>query len=206
MKPRYRPRVKVCGLTRAADVIGLQKMQVDYFGFNLCRNSKRYLEPEKAKSLISLAGIDKSVAVFQNSPLDMVIEISQWIGVGWVQLHGNEDLDYIANLPFPVIKAYSSEEIHAIPSQLPLNLRFLLIDSRSGGRFGGTGVAFDWRLLRGKNFPRPLFLAGGLGPANLVKALESYRPYGVDLNSKVESMPGIKEMSLVDQSLKVMNP
>lgn len=81
----------------------------------------------------------------------------------------------------------------------------LLFDTRSGNDFGGTGHAFDWSVIREQNHPVPFFLAGGIGPRNLHDAVTQVRPYAVDLNSKVEKSPGIKDIAAVNECLKILN-
>ena len=72
-----------------------------------------------------------------------------------------------------------------------------LLDSRVAGRSGGTGTAFDWQLLRGVAWDRPVILAGGLNPGNVAQAVRKVRPYAVDTSSGVESAPGIKDAAKV---------
>lgn len=206
-----RIRCKVCGLTRAEDALALEELGVDFLGFNFWPGSKRYLSPDAAKPII--ASLRKSVAVgiFVDHPAAEIHRIARLTGIRYAQLHGAEGWETLDALEIPVIKAIPSGQLDDLAGLEPDWSRhgcyapeYLLVDSADGGRFGGTGKTFDWSLLGRRRYPTPLFLAGGLNAGNLEAALAAFRPHAVDLNSGVESAPGIKDPSQVRACLEVL--
>ncbi len=211
--------VKVCGVRREADVEGLRELGVQYIGLNFSPRSPRYIEPRKARSLLARAPGLVSVGVFVDAHPDELERVIDEVGLDMVQLHGSESPGYAARIPLPVIRAFPSPSLsrYLMPEDpedktgqdLPRNIRFLLIDTlvkKNGeGIFGGSGESFDWSALRSTRLVRPYFLAGGLGPHNLREALSVCRPHAVDLNSRVESSPGEKDMALVKQCLDILS-
>ncbi len=204
-------RCKVCGLTRAEDALALEDLGVDFLGFNFWPGSKRYLPPEAAKPII--ASLRKSVAVgiFVDHSAAEIHRIARLTGIRYAQLHGSEGWETLDALEIPVIKALPSRRLDDLGGLEPDWPRhgcyapeYLLVDSSDGAKFGGTGKTFDWSLLERRKYPTPLFLAGGLKAGNLEAALSAYRPYAVDLNSGVESAPGIKETAEVRRCLEIL--
>ncbi len=204
-------KIKVCGVTREEDFFGLLKLNVDFLGFNFYRGSARFITPEKAKAFVVEASNAISVGVFVNAPLNELLDIIKFTGIKYAQLHGSEDLAYIKQVPIPVIKALP----HTALSQMQdweksaLNLEYLLIDtlplgSSGKSQFGGSGLTFDWSELNKASISLPYFLAGGLGPHNLQEALAICSPFAVDLNSKVEVAPGIKDLEKVKCCVEII--
>jgi phosphoribosylanthranilate isomerase len=208
-------QIKVCGLTRIQDVALCRSLGIDWVGFNFWPQSKRFIAPELARPLANAALGMKTVGVFVNPTLAEVQHAISVTGIAYAQLHGHETWDFIQSMPIPVIKALSADDLSSLQG-LPLTpststsslgpLRYLLIDSPAGAAFGGTGKAFDWSRLRDRNLPVPFFLAGGLGPANVLEAVAQTQPFALDLNSKVESAPGQKDASLLEACIRVLRP
>ncbi len=137
-------------------------------------------------------------------------------GIQWIQLHGHEGWDILDNLQLPVIKAIPHTQLESYgglklewgsrgASQREAstaNPRYFLVDTQAGSAFGGTGQSFDWDELHQHKLPRPFFLAGGLGPENIGEALKQTHPYAVDLNSRVEISPGIKNLERVKDCME----
>lgn len=168
---------------------------VDHLGFNFVPQSKRYIEPSMAAGLArQAAGRLGLVGVFMDQPLECVEEVLRTVPLDAVQLHGRESPDYCSRLQLPVWKVFAvgpGWDSRSL-SQYP-NVAVRLFDTAaSGGISGGTGKAFDWSLLPSQP-GHPWVLAGGLGPENLAQAITLQRPDGVDLNSGVESAPGVKD-------------
>lgn len=212
---RDKIRVKVCGITRAEDARALDALGVDYLGFNFWPGSKRYIAPEAAAPLIAALRRAEPVGVFVDHAPEEIARIAAVTGIRAAQLHGNEGWDTIARVELPVIKAIPQTRIgdwgglrpewtlRSAPGE-KFGPRQFLVDTAAGGAFGGTGAAFDWSLLEGAALPRPFFLAGGLGPANLAEAVRVARPFAVDLNSKVETAPGVKDVEMVERCLELL--
>jgi phosphoribosylanthranilate isomerase len=202
--------VKVCGITRLEDALALDALGVDHLGFNFWPGSKRYIAPEKAADIIARLRHAEPVGVFVDHAPEEIAAIAAQTGIKAVQLHGSEGWDTLEKIALPVIKAIPHTRIADWGGLLPEwslrsgRPRQFLVDTQAGQAFGGTGAAFDWSPLAAHSFPRPFFLAGGIGPDNLAEAIRVARPFAVDLNSKVETAPGVKDVALVEQCLEVL--
>lgn len=196
-------RIKVCGITNLADALHCATLGVDMLGFNFYRRSPRFIEPEAAQAIIDeLPSSVLAVGLFVNEPTSgSVAEIARRTGVEAIQLHGEETPGFCAELDeWPLIKAFRMRpgfdptEIDAYQTSA------ILLDAFTIQEHGGTGQTFDWELVRGIS-PKiaHLFLAGGLGPDNVLRAVAAVRPYAVDACSRLEQRPGIKDHELIKQ-------
>lgn len=187
-------RIKLCGLSRPADIKIVNSLCPEYIGFVFYEKSSRYVTPEKAVELKNLLSDRiKAVGVFVDEPLEKVVDLLDLGIIDIAQLHGNENDEYIKRLrelsKRPVIKAFrikSKEDIKKAEGSLA---DFILLDSGQG-----SGEAFDWELLR--DIKRDYFLAGGLDPYNVKDALRILHPYAVDVSSGIEK-DHIKDESLM---------
>lgn len=210
-------RVKVCGITRAEDARAFDALSVDgrgidYLGFNFWPGSKRYIAPEAAAPIIAALRHAVPVGVFVDHTPAEIARIAAITGIRMAQLHGREDWTTLDALDIPVIKAVPQTALEtwgglrgdwdAHGSRQP---DYFLVDTATASAFGGTGETFDWNLIPGARLPRPLFLAGGLGPHNVAHAVRAAAPFAVDLNSKVETAPGVKDVGAVEQCLVALS-
>jgi phosphoribosylanthranilate isomerase len=212
MIPSAKPQieVKVCGLTRLEDVKTCDSLGIDWVGFNFWPHSKRFIRPELAKPVIASLTHAQSVGVFVNPTLAEVLDVIKVTGIQTIQLHGDESWDFIQSMPLPVIKAIPANRLNDWGglkpnwTDKPSQLHYWLIDTPAGAAYGGTGQTFDWSLIAKAGLTRPFFLAGGLGPNNLAEASQQAQPFAVDLNSKVEVAPGIKDGDLIRACLQAL--
>ncbi len=211
MNSSTRPvRIKVCGITRSADAQVFDAMNIDYLGFNFHPASKRFIEPAAAAEIISGLKTAEPVGVFVDSNPERIEEIIRRTGIRMIQLHGSEGWEILACLSLPVIKAVPHSRLQnygglrAEWEKQKKHPDYFLVDTQAVGEFGGSGKPFDWSLIQSHPLPKPYFLAGGLGPENLEAALRATKPFAVDLNSKVETSPGIKSVDLVKQCLEIL--
>jgi phosphoribosylanthranilate isomerase len=202
-------KVKICGLTRKEDIEYVNELLPDYVGFVFAK-SKRQVSLDKAKELINL--LDKkiqTVGVFQNEEIDKVKYTAEYLKLDIIQLHGNEDGDYVKKLyPFKAWKSLGIDAADSLDSnellqnkvkfhQENLNklysygIEALLVDSSVKELKGGTGISFNWNILDKLILNKKLILAGGLNDENIQKAIEKVKPYAVDVSSGVEEN-GIK--------------
>lgn len=146
------------------------------------------------------------VGVFRNQSLSEVMDIARSVRLDAVQLHGEEPPSYCSEVPFPVWKAFGVS-LGWDPSILSRykGLAVRLFDTAAPGQGGGTGRVFDWGLLP-VHPPSPWYLAGGLNLQNLESALQACHPEGVDLNSGLETAPGVKSPELVAQAMALLAP
>ena len=181
-------KIKLCGMFRDCDINYANEAKPDYVGFILdFPKSHRNIDAETARRLRSRldTGI-KAVGVFVNSPETTCAEYANCGIIDVIQLHGDEDADFIRRLreltSAPIIKAAKIRTPEDIGRVQALGADYVLLDNGTG-----TGEMFDHSLLDGAEIRQPFFLAGGLTPENLRQAAESVRPYCVDLSSRVET-------------------
>jgi len=181
-------KIKLCGMFRDCDIDYANEAKPDYVGFILGFPKRpRTSAAEPARRLRSRldTGI-KAVGVFVNSPETTCAEYADCGIIDVIQLHGDEDADFIRRLreltSAPIIKAAKIRTPEDIGRVQALGADYVLLDNGTG-----TGEMFDHSLLDGAEIRQPFFLAGGLTPENLRQAAESVRPYCVDLSSGVET-------------------
>ncbi len=190
-----RTRIKICGITHPGDALLAAEAGADAIGLVFHEPSPRNIEPAVACAIIDILPpfIDAYAVVLDPDPqfLDELIETIPFDGV---QYHGQEPPELCARFEGHWIKAVPMGEPGALADcqeRYPDAHGFLL-DSHAPGEAGGQGQTFDWAHARSGD-PRPLILAGGLGPDNVGEAIRAARPWGVDVSSGVEASPGIKD-------------
>jgi len=195
-------KVKICGITNAEDAAVAVAAGADALGFNFYRKSPRYIEPAVARQIVvSLPPFITSVGVFVNEELTTVRSIMDACGLGLAQLHGDEPPNYCQELSRPVIKALRLKDrgsfLALAEFEGPAGVRGFIVDTFSETAYGGTGQVTDWALAAEAAKAATILLAGGLTPANVAEAIRAVRPYGVDVSSGVESVPGKKDQRKV---------
>ena len=195
-------KIKLCGLSRDVDVEYANAVQPDYVGFVFSQRSRRYVNYERAAELKrSLAGTIKAVGVFVDAPLEDVVRLVETGTIDVLQLHGREGEDYVVELRrrigAPIIQAYRIDSELDVARAFQTRADFPLLDSGAGG----TGRAFDWSKVA--DSPRPFFLAGGLGPENVVEAIQLLRPFAVDMSSGVETS-GVKDIHKMKKAVELV--
>jgi len=184
-------RVKICGLTCLEDALTAARLGADALGFVLAPSPRR-VSPEQVREIVkALPPLVLTVGVFVDEKPDRIKEVKNFCGLDAIQLHGEESEEFVAALGGRVIKALKvngplSSWVGAYPAAA------LLLDAYRPGRAGGTGRTFDWDLAVDLARQRPIILAGGLTPENVVQAVAAVRPYAVDVSSGVEIEPGRK--------------
>lgn len=207
-----RPRIKICGTTRKEDALFAAGAGADALGFIFYHKSPRCVALGTAKTIISSLPlfIDR-VGVFVNAPKNKIIEAAS-IGLSAIQLHGNESPDYCRELKerllcCSLIKAFrvGSGSCAADFSSYNSVVDGFLLDTYVKGARGGTGEVFDWSVIETLHLQRPILLAGGLDPDNIEQAIRATGSYCYDVNSGVESGPGIKDHGKIEQLMSVVN-
>ena len=189
-------RIKVCGITRLEDALACVEAGVDAVGFNFWPGSKRHVAVADAAEIAAALppGILR-VGVFVRARPSEVRSIVAAVGLGAVQLHGDEDPADFLEAGAPLWQVLRIES--ALPETVSARAAELLLDAKAAG-FGGSGRSFDWSLARGaRRYGLPFWLAGGLTPANVGEAVRRAEPTGVDVASGVESRPRMKDPALV---------
>lgn len=180
-------RIKLCGMSRECDIDYANEASPDYIGFVInFPKSRRSISPQRAEELRRLLRPEiKAVGVFVNSPEATCADMAECGIIDLIQLHGSEDAAYIARLRAltraPIIKAVKVTRRDDIDAALALGADYLLLDSGTG-----SGLAFDHSLIP-QELAIPFFLAGGLTPDNIAQAVQTVRPFAVDMSSGIES-------------------
>jgi len=197
---------KVCGITSIEAANAIANAGANYIGFIFYPSSKRY-----ALTSLSLNDITaftpanaKKVGVFVNETTAKVIEIATKAGLDMIQLHGDEDASYCATIQaaFPVIKVFRVSKNVPDFALFENVASYYLFDTDSA-LYGGTGQHFNWEIIKKTSFNKPFFLSGGIG-INDVQGIQVLKAatagkdlVAVDLNSKFETSPGIKNIELI---------
>ncbi|MGL1902693.1 MAG: phosphoribosylanthranilate isomerase [Fibrobacterales bacterium] len=197
--------IKVCGITELHNALAIESLGVEYIGFNFIPSSKRYISPESAQKIISQLTSAIPVGIFMDQPIDHVNKSIEVSGINLVQLHGTEAPNYCSQVSASVIKVFSITHNFDLTILEKYPTKFHLFDAQSGSERGGTGTTFDWSLITSSTNKTPWFLAGGIGPKNIIDATQTTGVFGLDLNSKFEIKPGMKSIDLLRQSLVALN-
>jgi len=195
---------KVCGLTRPEDAINARSQGAAYGGLIFVEHSARCITIESAQQITTEVNGLNYVGIFADTALQKVIETVSEAGLSVIQLHGHEDIDYIVQLRqqlreqgLSAVKIWKALAIET-PTQLPdLPVDGFVLDNRKGG----SGQTFDWSLLENltSGQRQRCLLAGGIGPESIDEAI-TLGFAGVDMNSRVEWTPGIKNSQKVSQT------
>jgi phosphoribosylanthranilate isomerase len=188
-------QVKICGITSLEDAYTAVDCGADALGFVFYPPSPRYVTPEQAAPIIgALPPFVTTVGLFVDVPCDVVNETVAHCGLDRVQLHGQETPEFCRRISRPVIKAIRIKNAESLAPVPDYAVAAYLLDAYVEGALpGGTGAAFAWELAARAKPYGPVILAGGLTPENIAAAIAQVRPYGVDVSSGVERLPGVKD-------------
>ena len=187
-------RVKVCGFTRKEDIQAACAVGVDALGFNFAKGPRK-ISVAQGMSLIPHCGpYTQSVALFVDADEMTILETMRLCRCQAVQLHGHESPSLAESLRrrFPVYKAFRIRDAASLAAIGDYPADAFLLDAYVPGLEGGTGTAWDYRLLATVSLSAPIILAGGLNAANVAAAVQGLPVAGVDTASGVELSPGIK--------------
>jgi phosphoribosylanthranilate isomerase len=197
-----RVRVKICGVADPENAVLAVDLGADFLGLNFYPRSPRYVSPGRAREIAdAVRGRVTLVGVFVNASPAEIEGIAERVGLDLVQFSGDEGPEAVAPFADQAIKAFRTggdpgpEALAAYAGAWGI-----LFDAPHGSLYGGTGEAWSYasvaRMVHGLA-GRRVFLAGGLGPDNVRRAVEASRPFAVDVCSRVESAPGIKDPELL---------
>ena len=198
--------IKICGITNLEDALLAAEAGADAVGFVFYEKSPRHVSPDVAREISShLSGRVERVGVFVNCDENELCDVADDAALTAIQMHGDNEDPRVADLvvarrPLKVLVGVSMNrpDPAAWASMWEAkNVYALLADSGSPAKLGGTGETFDWHvsmqtLDRLKGLSR-LVLAGGLNSSNVAEAIQSTKPWGVDVSSGVEASPGKKD-------------
>lgn len=193
---------KICGMRHPKNIDQVALLKPDYMGFIFWGASSRFVEGDTPALPPSI----KKTGVFVNASLDYIQDCIQSHGLQAIQLHGHETPDYCACLlqfGVEVIKAFSIDNHFNFEQLVPYDktCNYYLFDTK-GKLPGGNGFTFDWQLLGAYRSNKPFFLSGGIGleHINAIKSIQksSLPLYAIDVNSKFEQSPGVKDEALLN--------
>jgi phosphoribosylanthranilate isomerase len=199
-------RVKICGITNAADALAAIDAGANLLGFNFYEKSPRFIsEAEAAKIRQQLPKRVEAVGIFVNDPPEGVAERCKSLKLDAAQLHGDETPEIVAEIARtgPVIKAFRVESDFQLESLEAYSGAFaFLFDAAHTGQYGGTGHSTDWDFAQRAATGHRIILAGGLKVENVAAAVRIVRPYAVDVASGIESKPGKKDHGLLREFIQ----
>jgi len=201
-------KIKICGMKYPENTEEIALLQPDYMGFIFYEKSARYFQ----NTIPTIDNSIQKVGVFVNASYAEIEEKVNHYKLDLVQLHGEESAelcDEIENNLVKVIKAFSLDnEFNFNRLEFYKNAcSYFLLDTK-GKQYGGNGITFDWRILEKYSLDKPYFLSGGIGMENIKDVKEFLQKeyaknwYGIDLNSKFETEPGLKNPELVKEFIQ----
>jgi len=199
-------RVKICGIKQKAHALAIIEAGVDFIGLVFTQSQRQVTLPQAQDIVGEVKKCSETTAVvgvFVNMPADEVNRIANSCNLDWVQLSGDEPWEYCHQIIKPLIKVVrinGGQHPEEICADLASGARVLasqryiyLLDSQVKGKYGGTGMTFDWGLARQVAEQFPVIIAGGLTPENVAQAINVIAPWGVDVSSGVE-VGGVKDI------------
>ncbi len=195
--------VKICGLKDRINIEQVLSHKPEMAGFIFYEKSPRFVgyEPLFTQFVYGLHNV-KKVGVFVNTSFDQLLETSKAFGLDYVQLHGNESADDCNTISrqISVIKAFRMDEDFnfKILAEYEGCCSYFLFDTNTSN-YGGSGKKFNWKLLENYKGSTPFILSGGIGPEDNEQLKQIIHPAfaGIDLNSRFEIEPGIKNIDLI---------
>jgi tryptophan synthase beta subunit len=198
--------LKICGLTRREDVKAAIKAGAKYLGFIFYDKSPRCVTPEQVKEISQNLPEDvKRVGVFVNAPLENIQRIVDFCDLDILQLHGDESPEFTLQLKgIEIWKAVSLHDADDMKYAEDYPAKAILVDAMNAEQRGGTGQLCDWSMAAELSSMRPVILAGGISQANIKEAIAQVKPVIIDVNSGVESAPGIKDKDKINDIGKLI--
>ena len=207
-------KIKICGVKEIATIDCCIENNVEYFGLVFFEQSVRNINLQHALKLINYTNFKKiiPVGVFVNKPINDLINIIKKTHLNYVQLHGNENNDYISILKkefnLKVLKSVGIKEKADLKKINDFsNADYLLFDYKpeTYDLPGGNAKKFDWSLLHDVKINKPWFISGGININNIREIDKNLIPYGIDISSGVEEKPGIKSAEKINKLLEKLN-
>jgi len=192
-------KVKICGITSVEDALAATEAGADALGFVFWEGSPRFLPTHRAAEIARRLPLwVLKTGVFVNPSDDLVLRVIGECGLNLLQFHGEEPPEFCLRFGVMSMKAFRVRDAASLDDLPKYATDAWLLDTYVAGKPGGSGETFNWALAReAQRRGRPVFLAGGLTPANVAEAIRQARPYGVDVSTGVEISPGKKDPAKV---------
>ncbi|RYY34088.1 MAG: phosphoribosylanthranilate isomerase [Sphingobacteriaceae bacterium] len=202
-------KIKVCGLKEPGNIQAVATLKPDYIGLICYARSPRFIDDLQTEAFTDLPQNIIKTGVFVNESAEEIERLIDKYNLGAIQLHGSETPEFCAQFKgkVQVIKAFGVDEncdfnqLNAYAEVVDL----FLFDTKTAAH-GGSGKTFDWDILKNYTGNVPFMLSGGIGPENIAEAAAISHPqfYGVDLNSRFETSPGIKNIEALQQAFNIV--
>jgi phosphoribosylanthranilate isomerase len=208
-------RVKVCGMTQLSQVDQLEKLGATFAGFIFYPRSPRYVLRFMTTTQLKKENNINKVGVFVNSGADEVLQMVDECRLHMVQLHGDETPKYCEKIAdyVSVVKAFRLSDNDSIEWMVKpyMDVCDMFLFDTMGVGYGGTGKKFDWSILKNENIGKPFFLSGGIEPTDVgslkdfAEKPEAKGLFAIDINSKFETSPGVKDLKKVGEFISKLN-
>ncbi len=209
-------RVKICGIREKVHALTASEAGADFIGLIFAPSQRQVTltqAQERASATKEYSNTAEVVGVFVNTPADEVNMIADSCHLDWVQLSSDESWEYCREIKKPLIKAVrirQGQNPEEIRDHLATGVRLLssqryvyLLDSEVKGKYGGTGITFNWSLAQQVAEQFSVIIAGGLTPENVTQAIEMIAPWGVDVSSGVET-DGVKDITKIKAFIEIV--
>lgn len=208
-------RVKVCGMTQLQQLDKLEQMGATFAGFIFYPRSPRYVLRYMTTTQLKKENNINKVGVFVNAGIEEVLQLVDECRLHMVQLHGDETPKYCEKIAdyVSVVKAFRLSDNDSIEWMVKPYMEFcdMFLFDTIGVGYGGTGKKFDWSLLKNENIGKPFFLSGGIEPGDesalleFAKKPEAKGLFAIDINSRFETSPGVKDLDKVSTFIANLN-
>jgi len=202
-------KIKICGLKEPGNIKAIAAFEPDYMGFICYNASQRYINELTANALDDIPANILKTGVFVNESEENINRLIVNYNFGAIQLHGNESAEFcrlfkdkvIVIKAFGLFDGFDLSELE----QYKNSVHYFLFDTKTSIH-GGSGEVFNWDILKDYKLNIPFFISGGLSPDNLEEVIKINHPqfYGVDLNSRFESEPGIKDINKIKKAFDIL--
>jgi phosphoribosylanthranilate isomerase len=195
-------------MSTAENMREIAAFKPDFFGLIFYLKSPRFISVERAEKLPEFENI-RRVGVFVDESLESILEIAERANLSLVQLHGSETAQFCESLKkqnlqivkvFKVDESFDGEQL----KEFETICDYFLFDTKTA-KYGGSGHAFDWRILHRMEINKPFFLGGGISTENAAEAIEACRSlplFALDINSRAEITPGVKSPEIIAEIIK----
>lgn len=189
--------IKVCGLKNHQNILAISELNIDMIGYNFYPLSQRYVDD----TLHILPKKIKKVGVFVNADFETISQKVAQYGLNFVQLHGDESCSFVQKIQriVPVIKVFRIDENFEANNLNEYQFCDYILFDTATKNYGGSGQKFNWEKLHEMPIKTPFLLSGGIGPEDASAIKNFTHPYfaGIDINSKFESSPGVKNVETI---------
>lgn len=197
-------KVKICGIMDVETAMKAVESGADALGF-VFAPSRRRIHPNVARKITQqLPKQTRTVGVFVNEAPEKIREITEQCQLDFIQLHGEESTSEYQNFSQPIIKAFGVRSHEQLVAAAAYPSDYVLLDSPKGKFYGGNGISFNWNLIDTSIFKhKRIILAGGLHEGNILTAIETVKPYMVDVSSGVETN-GKKDLQKIKRFIQLV--